>query len=182
MKRILALTFFIGIIAYNLNSQNSKVQTKPTSYSAPFAPIPSIPVKRSIDSVPMGDWKMFPEMKLDIPIAPGPFEPTWESIEKNYPGEPAWLREAKFGIWVHFGPQSAGESGDWYARNLYKPEKSAYQNHLKRYGHPSEVGYKEVLRDWNPTKLDPAALTKIYEDAGARFLRSHSRRRGLPRA
>jgi len=27
-----------------------------------------------------------------------------------------------------------------------------------------------VLRDWNPTKLDPAALTKIYEDAGARFL------------
>lgn len=117
----------------------------------------------------MGDWKTFPEMILDIPIADGPFEPTWESIEKNYPGEPAWLREAKFGIWVHFGPQSAGESGDWYARNLYKPGR-AYDNHLKRYGHPSEVGYKEVLRDWNPTKLDPEKLTKIYEDAGARFL------------
>ena len=133
-------------------------------------PFPSIPAKQPIDSVTMGDWKTFPEMKLDIPIAPGPFEPTWESIEKNYPGEPAWLREAKFGIWVHFGPQSAGESGDWYARNLYKPEKAAYKNHLKKYGHPSEAGYKEVLRDWNPTKLDPATLTKIYEDAGARFL------------
>jgi len=133
-------------------------------------PFPSIPAKQPIDSVTMGDWKAFPEMQLDIPITPGPFEPTWESIEKNYPGEPAWLREAKFGIWVHFGPQSAGESGDWYARNLYKPEKAAYKNHLKKYGHPSEVGYKEVLRDWNPTKLDPAKLTKIYEDAGARFL------------
>jgi alpha-L-fucosidase len=122
--------------------------------------------------VPMGDLNSFPEMKLDdLPIAPGPFEPTWESIEKNYPGEPVWLREAKFGIWVHIGPQSAGgESGDWYARRLYTPGTIANQNHLRKYGHPSEVGYKEVLHDWNPTKLDPVALTKIYQDAGARFL------------
>lgn len=118
----------------------------------------------------MGSSAQFGEVQLDFPIAEGPFEPTWASIEKNYPGTPAWLREAKFGIWVHFGPQSAGQSGDWYARNLYKPGHVAYQNHLQNYGHPSEVGYKEVLRDWNPTKLDPAALTKIYHDAGARFL------------
>lgn len=135
-----------------------------------LAPIPDVPPLQAQDSVPMGDSKSFPEMKLDLPIAPGPFEPTWESIEKNYPGEPAWLREAKFGIWVHFGPQSAGKSGDWYARNLYKPGHRAYRNHLQQFGHPSQVGYKEVLRDWNPTKLDPVALTKIYHDAGARFL------------
>lgn len=133
-------------------------------------PMPTVAAPKPIDSVPMGDWKNFSEVKVDIPIVSGPFEPTWESIEKNYPGEPAWLREAKFGIWVHFGPQSAGESGDWYARNLYKQGSKAYQNHLKKYGHPSETGYKEVLRDWNPVKLDPAKLTKIYEDAGARFL------------
>lgn len=120
--------------------------------------------------MPLGSSAQFGEVQLDFPIAEGPFEPTWASIEKNYPGTPAWLREAKFGIWVHFGPQSAGQSGDWYARNLYKPGHVAYQNHLKNYGHPSEIGYKEVLRDWNPTKLDPAALTKIYHDAGARFL------------
>lgn len=133
-------------------------------------PMPPIPAAKPYNSVQMGDWGSFPEMKLDIPVAPGPFEPTWQSIEKNYPGSPAWLREAKFGIWVHFGPQSAGESGDWYARNLYKQEKKAYANHLKKYGHPSEVGYKEVLRDWNPVKLNPTKLTKIYRDAGARFL------------
>jgi alpha-L-fucosidase len=69
-----------------------------------------------------------------------------------------------------FWPQSAGESGDWYARNLYKSNKKAYANHLKKYGHPSEVGYKEVLRDWNPVKLNPAKLTKIYRDAGAKYL------------
>jgi alpha-L-fucosidase len=134
------------------------------------APFPEVPPPQAQDSVPMGDSRTFPEMKLDLPIAPGPFEPTWASIEKNYPGEPAWLRDAKFGIWVHFGPQSAGESGDWYARKMYDSNTVANKKHLKQYGSPTEFGYKEVLRDWNPTKLNPAALTKIYQDAGARFL------------
>jgi alpha-L-fucosidase len=171
MKKLFDAIFFIAIMGFNLNAQNPKIQLKSTGNSSPYAPIPEVQAKQPIDSVPMGDLNAFSEMKLvNLPVAPGPFGPTWESIEKNYPGEPAWLREAKFGIWVHFGPQSAGESGDWYARNLYKPGHLAYENHRKRYGHPSEVGYKEVLRDWNPTKLDPAALTKIYQDAGARFL------------
>jgi len=133
-------------------------------------PMPEPPPKRPYNSVPMGGWQTFPEIKLDFAIAPGPFEPTWESIEKNYAGAPAWLREAKVGFWVHFGPQAAGRSGDWYARNLYKQGSLAYQNHLKNYGHPSEVGYKEVLRDWNPTKLDPNRLVGLYKAAGARFL------------
>lgn len=139
-------------------------------YAQEKNPLPAIPKPKPVDSETVGDWQTFPEMKLNLPIAKGPFEPTWESIEKNYPGTPQWLRDAKFGIWVHFGPQSAGESGDWYARNLYKSDKKAYTNHLKRYGHPSEVGYKEVLRDWNPVKLNPAQLTKIYRDAGAKYL------------
>ena len=136
----------------------------------PLPPMPEIPAPLPVNSVPLGDSTKAPEIKLDLPVAPGPFEPTWASIEKNYPGEPAWLREAKFGIWVHFGPQAAGKSGDWYARHLYKPGHIGYQNHLQNYGHPSEVGYKEVLRDWNPDKLDPAALVQTYRDAGARFL------------
>ena len=140
--------------------------------SAQLPPFPEIPAKLPIGSVPMGDSESFAEVQLDIPITEGPFQPSCESIEENYPGTPDWLREAKFGIWVHFGPQAAGESGDWYARHLYKEREGhkAYFNHLKRYGHPSEVGYKEVLRDWNPTKLDPEYLTKLYQKAGARFL------------
>jgi len=136
----------------------------------PMPPMPEVPQPLAEDSVPMGTLKNFPEVKLDLPIVPGPFAPTWESIQKNYPGTPDWLRQAKFGIWVHFGPQASGESGDWYARRMYVPGTRAYDNHLKKYGPPSEFGYKEVLRDWNPVKLDPARLTEIYKDAGARFL------------
>lgn len=132
-------------------------------------PIPTVTAKL-VDTEKLGDIDKFEEVKLDLPITDGPFKPTWESIEANYPGTPDWLREAKFGIWVHFGPQAAGESGDWYARNLYKEEHNAYKNHVNRYGHPSEMGYKDVLHTWNPTKLDPEALTKLYQKSGARFL------------
>lgn len=141
------------------------------SSSLPELPsMPEPPTPKPVDSIPMEDSASAPETLLDLPIADGPYKPTWNSIEENYPGSPDWLREAKFGIWVHFGPQSAGKSGDWYARNLYKQGSRANRNHIQNYGHPSEAGYKEVLRDWNPDKLDPAALTQIYQDAGARFL------------
>lgn len=131
---------------------------------------PKIPLSAGYNVVEMENSDSYAEVKLELPIAPGPFLPDWESIESNYPGTPCWLRDAKLGIWVHFGPQSAGESGDWYARNLYKQGHRAYNNHLSRYGHPSEVGYKDVLRTWNPDKLDPAYLTALYKKAGARFL------------
>ena len=167
MKKLNVYFVLIWILFIQLSHAQNPVNTSSSNLLPPF---PAIPEKQPLNSVEMGDWKSFPEINLDIPIAEGPFKPTWESIEENYPGEPSWFREAKFGIWVHFGPQSAGESGDWYARNLYKSNKIAYKNHLKKYGHPSEVGYKEVLRDWSPTKLDPVKLTKIYQDAGARFL------------
>jgi alpha-L-fucosidase len=170
MKKIFGVILFAAVVSSNLNAQHKEAKTKSATQVVLLPPAPAVPPKQALNSVPMGDLTSFPEMKLDIPVATGPFEPTWESIEKNYPGEPAWLREAKFGIWVHFGPQSAGESGDWYARRLYIQGTRANQNHLRKYGHPSEVGYKEVLRDWNPAKLNPAALTEIYKDAGARFL------------
>jgi alpha-L-fucosidase len=170
MKNKLTSFVLATILSSSLYTFNLLAQQKPEDLPKILLPIPDVPAKKRVNSEIMGDWKSFPEMKLDIPVSPGPFQPTWESIEKNYPGEPAWLREAKFGIWVHFGPQAAGESGDWYARRLYSQSQGAYKKHLQKYGHPSEVGYKEVLRDWNPIKLDPAKLAKIYKDAGARFL------------
>jgi alpha-L-fucosidase len=166
MNPLLAAARFKGLIC-------SAVVLLAASVHAELPPLPSfpdIPEPLPENSVPMADSKSAPELKLGLSIQSGPYAPTWDSIEKNYPGVPDWLRQAKFGIWVHFGPQAAGKSGDWYARNLYKQGSTAYKNHLRNYGHPSEAGYKEVLRNWNPTKLNPAALTALYKEAGARFL------------
>ena len=120
---------------------------------------PSLPLMPEIrkplppDSVPIGDVKSAPEVKLNLAIAPGPFAPTWASIDKNYPGTPEWLRETKFGIWVHFGPQASGQSGDWYARKMYVPGTSAYENHLKKFGHPSESGTRKFCAIGIPRSL-----------------------------
>ncbi|MCM1254682.1 MAG: alpha-L-fucosidase [Duncaniella sp.] len=160
-------------VNYTLITATCFVSLAQTNIAPSLPELPPYPEVHSpllVESVKLGDIDNFEEVQLGLPITPGPFEATWESIEKNYPGSPQWLRDAKIGFWVHFGPQASGESGDWYARNLYKPGHIAYENHLKNFGHPSEVGYKEVLRDWKPSKLDPEALASLYKKAGARFL------------
>lgn len=135
-------------------------------------PIPYIPAPAEVGSVLMGDPAAFDEVKMDFPIYNGPFEPEWESIDKNYNAYPSWLREAKFGIWVHFGPQASGMSGDWYARRMYLQGQKAYENHLKDFGHPSKegFGYKDILNKWNPDKYNPARLAALYKKSGAGFL------------
>src|SRR5262245_5507154 len=71
------------------------------------------------------------------------FEPTWESLQKYRC--PNWFRDAKFGIWSHWGPQGAPMEGDWYARNMYIQGTRQYEHHLKMYGHPSQFGYKDII-------------------------------------
>ncbi|GEM_PF-343972 len=133
--------------------------------------MPTIPAPQAPGSVTMGDPANFPEVKMDFPIQTGTFDSSWPSIVANYPTEDsAWLRQAKLGIWVHFGPQAAGQSGDWYARRLYSEGDTPYYNHIRDFGHPSTVGYKDLIRTWNPAAYDPAALANTYYNAGARFV------------
>lgn len=131
---------------------------------------PPVPPPAPLDSKKPADPAGFPETKMDFPIASGPVQPTWESIRKNYPGAPGWFHDAKFGVFVHWGPQAFGRSGDWYARNLYRQGTPAYKNHLANFGHPSVFGYKDVLNAWTAPKWNPARLTQAFHDAGMRFM------------
>lgn len=82
---------------------------------------------------------------------------------------PDWFRDAKFGIWAHWGPQSAPEYGDWYARNMYIQGTAQYEYHVERYGHPSKVGYKDVIPTWRGENFDPNYLVGLYKKAGAKY-------------
>ena len=96
------------------------------------------------------------------------FEPTFESL-RTY-SAPAWFRDAKFGIWSHWGPQSVPMFGDWYARNMYIQGTQQYEYHVRHYGHPSKFGYKDICALWKAEKFDPEALIAKYRRAGARYL------------
>jgi len=82
---------------------------------------------------------------------------------------PNWFRDAKFGIWSHWGPQSAIEYGDWYARNMYIQDSPQYLYHCETYGHPSKVGYKDLVGNWKADKWDPDHLMDLYKKAGAKY-------------
>jgi alpha-L-fucosidase len=101
------------------------------------------------------------------PIAAGPFKADWSSLT-NYL-TPEWFRDAKFGIWAHWGPQCEPEHGDWYARSMYIQGNPDYKSHLAEYGHPSTNGFKDVIHVWKAEHFDPDKLLKFYKDNGAKY-------------
>lgn len=101
------------------------------------------------------------------PAEQGKFSPTWESLSQYE--APEWFRNAKFGIWAHWGPQCQPESGDWYGRGMYEEGGRAYKAHLEKYGHPSEFGFKDVINEWKAEKWDPEKLVELYKRTGAQY-------------
>jgi alpha-L-fucosidase len=108
-----------------------------------------------------------PTFTLSLPITPGPFQPTMDSLT-NY-SCPQWFRDAKFGIWAHWGPQSVPMQGDWYARKMYEQGTPDYNDHLARWGHPSTNGWKDIIPLWHAEKWDPEKLMELYKKAGAKY-------------
>jgi alpha-L-fucosidase len=101
------------------------------------------------------------------PMATGTFQPSWKSLEQYR--VPEWFRNAKFGIWAHWGPQCQPGQGDWYARSMYNEGSPQYQWFVKNYGPLSKYGFKEIIRDWKADKWDPDKLVALYKRAGAQY-------------
>jgi alpha-L-fucosidase len=104
-----------------------------------------------------------------------PLAPSWDSLAASH-RVPDWFRDAKFGIWAHWGPQCQPEFGDWYARLMYmqgKPDwmkgESPYEHHLKHFGHPSRTGFIDIIGQWKAENWRPEELLRRYVKAGARY-------------
>lgn len=98
----------------------------------------------------------------------GEYSEDWNVLCRRY-DVPQWWRDAKFGAWSHWDPQSAAEYGDWYARGMYIQGSPQYNYHLEHYGHPSQYGYKDLCNDWIIDLWDPDELMQLYVDMGARY-------------
>ena len=79
------------------------------------------------------------------------------------------FRDAKFGIYLHWGAYSVAEQGEWYARNLYIEGRKEYKHHLETYGHPSEFGYADFIPMWKAENFDPDALLALFKRSGAKY-------------
>jgi alpha-L-fucosidase len=82
---------------------------------------------------------------------------------------PDWFRDAKFGIWAHWGPQAVPRQGDWYAKKMYLENDNDYKYHVAHYGHPSKFGYKDIIPLWKAERWDPEKLMALYKMVGAKY-------------
>jgi alpha-L-fucosidase len=96
-----------------------------------------------------------------------PFQPTVESL--SHYQCPEWFRDAKFGIYVHWGVYSVAEKGEWYAREMYMEGHPVYEHHAKTWGHPSKFGYHDLIPLWNAEKFVADAWLSLFKEAGAKY-------------
>jgi len=102
------------------------------------------------------------------------YEPTWESLSQHR--TPEWFRDAKFGIYTHWGPITvASESEEaqggvqWYGMNMYREDDPAFEYHRKRFGNQNSFGYKDVIPLFEAERFDAEAWATLFEKAGAQF-------------
>ena len=104
----------------------------------------------------------------ELPIAGASFQADWKSLQQYEC--PEWFRDAKFGIWAHWNAQAVPEiGGGWYARYFYTTGSAEYKYHLEHYGHPSQIGFKDICNLWHAENWDPDKLMALYKQAGAKY-------------
>jgi alpha-L-fucosidase len=113
------------------------------------------------------------------------YQPDFESLEKSDP-VPEWFKDAKFGIYFHWGVFSVPAFGnEWYPRNMYADGSPENIHHKEVYGDITEWPYDYFItgaRDKQGNfvqfaprlksaggNFDPDEWAQLFADAGAKF-------------
>jgi len=93
--------------------------------------------------------------------------PYWEDLKKDVPD---WFRDAKFGLFFHWGPYCVPAcENEWYSRNMYAKGLSQNQHHVKTYGALSEFGYKDFYPMFTGENFDPEEWAELVVRSGAKY-------------
>jgi alpha-L-fucosidase len=99
----------------------------------------------------------------------GPFRPDWNSLSQYK--VPDWYRDAKFGIFIHWGVYSVPAFGsEWYPREMYLQGSEVNQHHVSTYGPLTRFGYKDFIPMFKAQKYDPRAWAHLFKESGARYV------------
>jgi len=123
-----------------------------------------------------------------------PYQPTTESLRKHK--APQWFEDAKFGIFIHWGPYAVPAFHEWYVEFISPkaqfgfmyggppytatrdnlPEElfragireEAYRYHLQNWG--PNFAYDDFIPMFKAEKFDPDAWARLFQEAGARYV------------
>lgn len=103
--------------------------------------------------------------EIERVIQSGPFEATWASLSHHTC--PNWYRDAKFGIFIHWGVYSVPAFwSEWYSRNMYIQEHPCYDHHRERFGDQTSFGYKDLIPLFTADRFDPGSWLYLFQKAG----------------
>ncbi len=107
--------------------------------------------------------------KIEQVIAAGPYTDRWESLAKH--PAPEWFRDAKLGIFIHWGIYSVPAfANEWYSRNMYQQGTPEFEHHVKTWGPQKEFGYKDFIPLFRAEKFDPEKWISLFREAGAKYV------------
>jgi len=95
--------------------------------------------------------------------------PTWKSLQEYT--TPDWFRDAKFGIFIHWGVYSVPAFGnEWYPRNMYLQDTPEYKFHTETFGPHTEFGYKDFVPQFKAENFDPQGWAALFKESGAKYI------------
>ena len=106
---------------------------------------------------------------IDEVIAKGPYKDNWDSLSAHE--TPEWFKDAKFGIFIHWGVYSVpGFGNEWYSRNMYVQGSPEFKHHVETYGPQKDFGYKDFIPMFRAEKFEPDKWIDLFERAGAKYV------------
>jgi alpha-L-fucosidase len=99
----------------------------------------------------------------------GRFRPDWNSLSQYQ--VPNWYRDAKFGIFIHWGVYSVPAFGsEWYPRQMYLAGSKENEHQVSLYGPLTKFGYKDFVPMFKAQHFDPQAWARLFKESGARYV------------
>lgn len=93
----------------------------------------------------------------------------WDSLA-TYEEAPEWFKEAKFGIYAHWGVLSVpAYANDWYPRNMHIVGSDEYNHHVATYGEPAKFGYHNFVPMFKAEHFNADEWADLFVKAGAKF-------------
>lgn len=107
--------------------------------------------------------------RIENTISHGRYRPDWDSLAQYE--TPRWFRDAKFGIFIHWGVYSVPAFGnEWYPRSMYIQGTREFEHHVKTYGPQKDFGYKDFIPMFRAEKFNAAEWAELFAEAGAKYV------------
>ena len=100
------------------------------------------------------------------------YEPSWNSLDSR--PTPQWFKDAKFGIFIHWGLYSVpawgpkGSYAEWYLNGLNSGDSLRLTYHEENYG--KDFPYRKFIDLFDPIDYKPNEWAELFKQCGAKYV------------